>query len=121
MEDHDALEATLADLAIRAHGGDWKDLDEVWSDFAMDLEQHLTFEERELLPAFAALGPDAKRVAKELKDEHKEIRRLCEDLGIRIQLHEVRAAAIDEFVTLLRSHADKEDQTLYPWVDSRPR
>jgi hemerythrin-like domain-containing protein len=119
MQDHHALERTFADLSLRANEGDWKDLDEVWSGFAADLERHLKFEEEQLFSGFAARDAASATIVDELRRDHAAIRTTCEQFGIQIQLHQIRATEIDAFLDLLRRHAAREDETLYPWVDAR--
>jgi iron-sulfur cluster repair protein YtfE (RIC family) len=121
-DDHRRLQQIFDDLCARARGGDWHDLDQVWDGFAADLEDHFTFEETMVFPAFAQRGAHCRRVVSVLVREHAEIRRLLEELGLQIQLHEIRAATVEALVDRLRAHAELEDLEVYPWADlHRPR
>lgn len=115
-DDHDRFARSFTDICARAEGGDWRDLDEVWRAFTADIEAHLAFEEAELFPRFAAVDPTCRALVQRLTGEHTEIRRSLDVLGLQIQLKEIRAATIEAFVELMRSHAELEDRRLYPWI-----
>lgn len=115
-EDHRRFARTFNDVCERARGGDWHDLDEVWRSFTADIEAHLAFEETELFPEFSAENPSCRALVQRLAGEHSEIRRNLDVLGVQIQLKEIRAATIEAFIELMRSHAQLEDRRLYPWI-----
>lgn len=114
--DHRRFEREFDDLCRRAHSGDWRDLDEVWSAFGDELEAHLAFEENDLFPSFREQDAACGALADRLIGEHAEIRRLIESLGLQIQLKEIRPPTIEAFVELMRKHAAVENERLYPWL-----
>ncbi len=118
--EHAILEARIKDIHRRAYG-EWTDLDAVWSQFTEELEAHLTFEERELFDRFLREHPDEEGYIRTLAADHEEIRAAVERLGIDIQLHVVRAEAIDALLGELRQHAIWEAELFYPWLEEAVR
>ena len=49
--------------------------------------------------------------------DHGQIRELLLELGVAVDLHELRYERSRELVELLRSHAGREDNLLYRWAD----
>jgi len=96
-EEHAQLDARFDDLCARARGGEWCDVDEMWNDFAADLESHLSFEEKEVFPVVAAAAPSGGALVDRLLAQHAMIRARLDELGVEIQLHLVRAETIDGF------------------------
>jgi hemerythrin-like domain-containing protein len=86
---------------------------EAWTSFERELTEHMRFEEEVLLPRFAEVDPAE---AHALRVEHDELRRLIGELGIRTDLHALRADVADELFARLRAHAQREDASLYPWA-----
>jgi hypothetical protein len=115
-EEHAVLDARFDDLSTRARVGDWSDVDDVWDDFADDLEAHLAYEEHDLFPL---LGEQAPALVERLVAQHETIRRRLAELGVEIQLHTVRARSFEQFVETLREHAQLESDKLYPWLERR--
>jgi hemerythrin-like domain-containing protein len=113
--DHAELEDRMRRLVRCAEGGDCHDLASEWNSFEADLERHLQLEERELFPHFARKHSDEVAA---LRDEHEALRRDLLALGIRSDLHQLRATAVADFVKSLRAHAQREEQALYPWADA---
>jgi len=111
---HQELEQRFAALVENAEANDALELRAVWASFERDLTRHLELEERELLPAFAR-GQPAE--AGRLLAEHADIRRRLLDLSMRLDLHFLRADAVQEFVARLRDHARRESALLYPWAE----
>jgi hemerythrin-like domain-containing protein len=112
--DHAELEDRMNRLIRCADGGDCHDLAAEWNAFEADLERHLALEERELFPTFERKRPDEVAA---LREEHEALRRDLLALGIRSDLHHLRATAVADFIKSLRAHAQREEQALYPWAD----
>lgn len=115
-DDHLAFGHRFNDLCERAATGDWHELDEVWTGFMTDIERHLGFEEQQIFPRYSEGSPDRSAVARRLLDQHAEMRRMLDSIGLQIQLKEVRAATIEAFTALMREHASVEDTSVYPWA-----
>ncbi len=117
--EHAHLDRVFSDLVARANSGDWQECDVVWDGFASDLEAHMRFEEQRLFPDYRKIGAGAARTVEELTAAHAAVRRGLERIGVDIQLHLLRHETIEELVAALRAHAEREDRTLYPWLEAR--
>lgn len=114
LDEHVRL-ATLCQRVIAAfEDGDRAECDAAFRELERDLEQHLQFEERELLPRFAHLHPE---VVAEILAEHALIRSRLTELGVGVDLHLARCTAVKKLVVDLGDHARREGQTLYRWAD----
>jgi hemerythrin-like domain-containing protein len=111
---HRELDARFERLVERASAGDPAELRAEWTAFERELLRHLELEEAEILPAFAA--HDAAE-ARAILAEHAEIRAALLDMGLNLDLHLLRAEAIEAFVQRLRTHARREDAALYAWAE----
>lgn len=112
--DHTELEQLFGRLEDAVEGADDPTIQRLWTEFERRLFAHLEGEERYLLPALALRHPAA--VAR-IHREHRQIRELVDDLGIRTDLHLLRKDAADALVETLRRHAAHEDRTLYAWAE----
>jgi hemerythrin-like domain-containing protein len=112
---HEELDRRIAVLLRKADGGDDHELWEEWSRFERELLRHLALEERELIPRFRR---EHAEEAAALVQDHSALRRDLLALGIRADLHFLRAEAVRSFVADLRAHAVREDQVLYPWAET---
>ncbi|HVX93746.1 MAG TPA: hemerythrin domain-containing protein [Polyangia bacterium] len=110
---HVELDERIVNLLLHADGGDCHDLAEEWNGFEAALAQHFELEEHEVLPLFARENPE--EVAR-LRQEHGALRRDLLALGIRADLHLLRAEAVRDFVRDLRAHVQREDEILYRWA-----
>jgi hypothetical protein len=115
---HGRLERLFDEVQTLARGDDARALCLGWARFDRELEAHLRAEERHLLPEFARSYPDEARA---LGEEHSEIRRLVQEIGVGIELHQVRAGAAEALIGRLREHAQREDALLYAWASQRLR
>jgi hypothetical protein len=110
---HAALDERIVTLLLQADGGDCHDLAREWNRFESELAQHFEVEEREVLPLFARENPEEVAA---LRQEHAALRRDLLALGVRADLHLLRADAVRDFVRELRAHARREDESLYRWA-----
>ena len=118
-EDHRRLDRSFAALIVRAQGGDPIQLRAEWQAFERGLLDHLDLEEREILPGFAR---DHARDAEMIRQEHAAIREALVQMGIDLDLHLLRADAVQGFCDRLRAHAVREEAALYRWAnDNVPR
>jgi len=112
IQEHQALDTLFEEIANRVHCGDTAALDESWTALESRLLAHFDYEESHLLPRFESIDPaEALRI----REEHKLVRRALQDTGVAIELHTVREQNVEEFLTLLRAHAAREEKLLYPW------
>lgn len=92
------------------------DARELWNELDHGLLAHMEAEERYVIPAFAAVD---RAAARELLDDHAQIRAQLLELGVALDLHHLRFETSQEFVRILRTHAEREDNLLYRWADTR--
>ena len=112
-EHHQDLEAHFQRLMARCQDGDPIELRCEWSLFERELTEHMELEEKELIPRFRRGRPaEGAQICR----EHDEIRVGLAELGIALDLHALRAEAVQEFLDLLRAHARREEALFYPWV-----
>ena len=116
VKQHASLEAAVQELLRRASQPDQRELQKSWAAFETDLLRHLDLEEQSLFALVESAHPEEIR---ELRVEHDRIRDVVGELGIYCDLHAVRKHALDRLVRMLRSHAEREDATLYRWVDEQ--
>jgi hemerythrin superfamily protein len=114
---HLRLERLFDTLVTQAAEGDPVRVREQWGQFEHDLLQHMQEEETAMLPAFARYHPEE---AARFRKEHDDIRRRLLELGIDLDLHQLRESTVREFVDQLRDHARREEALLYPWEQAEP-
>lgn len=114
-EEHRALDAQFDEVAELVRAGDTATMDAGWTRLESSLIEHMDFEEKRLLPRFERVDPAA---AARVREEHAAIRARLTELGIAIELHTIREAAVRAFLDELRAHATREDEALYPWADA---
>jgi len=117
--DHAELAQQLQALARSVDANDAAcDLGQCWADFEASLRDHLDTEERSIFPVLAS----AHRAEIEaLRAEHQLIRNTLTDLGLAVELHTLRKAAVDDLIAFLDQHAARENDSLYEWLEQSPR
>jgi len=116
--EHERLDGRMHDLARMVDAGDAAAVVPTFRAFERTLLEHLAYEEKELLPAFADL--DA-READGIRAEHAAIRARVDELGMRAELHTLRASDVHALIAALRDHAAREEAVFYGWVETRGR
>jgi hemerythrin-like domain-containing protein len=114
LKEHELLDESLKALVCAAEGADRGELERVWSEFETELLRHLELEERVLFPIAEPFHPEA---VDSLRLEHARIRTIAVELGLRAELHTLRKHTVDWLVEALLRHGEKEDRTLYRWVE----
>jgi hemerythrin-like domain-containing protein len=117
--DHAELEQQLQSLAQAVDADDpARDLCHCWAAFEAVLRDHLDTEEHCIFPvvAFAHCAE-----VEMLRVEHQLIRKTLAELGLAVELHILRKAAVDELSVLLARHAARENRSLYDWLDQSSR
>ena len=114
--DHEELERQLRALACAVDANDApSDLHQCWTCFETSLREHLDAEERTIFPVVAS---DHRQEVEALRAEHQLIRQSLAELGLALELHTLRKAAVDELIAFLHQHAARENGSLYDWLDS---
>ena len=114
MHQHATLEESLQELVRAASQADPRPLQLAWSAFESGLLRHLDLEEKSLFPLVE--GAHSGEVHA-LRAEHDCIRAVVAELGLCCDLHTARKETVERLVKMLREHAQREDATLYRWVD----
>ncbi len=112
-EHHREIEAACTALLARTYADDPRELIAQYKLFERAIVEHLDGEEQLILPAYSAEAPaDAQAILA----EHGAIRHALNRIGIEVELHLVRARSVHALVDLLRKHAEREDESMYPWA-----
>lgn len=108
---HVAIETACADLRARVYGDDPLELVARYRAFERAITSHMQLEEELILPAYSEYDPaDALTI----REQHAELRRQLNRLGMDVELHCARAKALERCIALLRTHAAHEDRRMYP-------
>jgi surfactin synthase thioesterase subunit len=113
--DHVELEQALSDLSTYAHTGESEPMRMAFSIVERELREHIEAEELLVLSRFAGVH---LADAVQLRQDHALILERLENLGVALDLHNLRAEMVDAFVALLRAHAAHEERVLYKWADN---
>jgi hemerythrin superfamily protein len=112
---HRQLEAACETLRVCTYTDEPDELVLRFRTFERAVLEHLKAEEHEILPVYAKHAPaDAEAIFA----EHADLRRQLFQIGIDVELHCVRAEALEQLVSALRAHAKHEDRQLYPWAQA---
>ena len=110
---HLTLEKLAGKVLDSLHAGHRDQIRAAWGELENALLGHLEVEERFVLPAFALGFP---REAARFRREHRELREALVELGIQLDLHELREDAAARFLRRLKDHAASEDSAFYVWA-----
>jgi nucleotide-binding universal stress UspA family protein/hemerythrin-like domain-containing protein len=114
-EEHARLEREYAALLETWRHGDWSDARAQFARFEPALRAHMAVEEERVFPAFREASPSD---AAALQREHDELRKTLDAFAIGIELHVIGERQAEALVRQLRAHGAKEEQLLYPWLDT---
>lgn len=115
LDDHVELAKQLRRLADSVDANDsCSDLGQIWAGLESHLLDHLDAEERYLFPMAAR---EHRAEIEALRAEHQHIRRAVAELGVCVDLHTLRKAAIVDLIEFLQRHAEREDRSLYEWCE----
>lgn len=101
----EALQADAREDALR-----------LWAAFDDGLCRHMALEEGHILPSLSEQEPAE---VKALLEEHEQIRAKLHELGVGIDLHEIRVQTVSDFIEQLRRHASREDELAYRLAQQR--
>jgi hemerythrin-like domain-containing protein len=114
LDDHADIETLVEDVRAAAQANvDVRTLGALWSRFARALEAHIDMEERVLFSLLEGHEPELAELAR----EHAWFRRELDRLTVAAELHALRDDALEAFLDRLRAHADREEATLYAFLD----
>ena len=112
--DHRELDRLFEELhaALRADARD--DALRLWTSFEDGLCRHMNIEEQYVLPLLQRRHP---RETQALLKEHDDLRTGLAELGVGVDLHEVGAQTVADFVERLRRHAQREEALAYRFAE----
>jgi len=113
-EHHRRLTKLFTEVTEALRVGDGATARQYWGTLDRELNGHMALEEREMLPRFAEVDPDATAT---LRADHVEFRRVLDELGAALDLKRVTAPVAEAFFERLNAHATQEDALLYRWAD----
>lgn len=97
----------------------WNDLDAAWEAFAGDLVDHLDYEETEIFDDFGHESAAQASILTQLLADHTSLRERVEAITIEVRSREMRRETLASFIGLLREHSEREDASVYPWLQQR--
>lgn len=112
--DHQELDRIFDDLSSALHADARDDTRRIWAVFEDGLCRHMALEEEHVLPL---LRKEDWGEVEALTKEHEDIRAKLAELGVGVELHEVDASLVDDFVAQLRHHARREEALGYRWAE----
>jgi hypothetical protein len=115
--DHQRLDGQLAELARLVQRGDLPRAVRVFGHYERGVERHVREEEGVLLSTVASERTGSARVTPAvIASAHAEILGAVKQMGQTLAAEDVGGfrAAHDRVVELMRAHAEKEEQALYP-------
>ncbi len=110
---HTRMVKLFEDLVAEAKKNDRSKLRPMWATFESALLAHINAEEAELLPLYRRGHPVE---AKAIEEDHLFFRKVLTEFGVDLDLHLMRADAVESFLRRLGDHAESEDGGLYPWA-----
>ena len=116
MHSHERLRDQFTRLLAAMQANARTDVITLWNELEHKLLDHMEAEERFVLPTFAHV--DQSEATALLRD-HGLIRENLLDLGIAVDLHNIRFERSQDFIDLLLRHAEREERLLYRWADDR--
>jgi len=112
VRDHQELDHLFEALLDALQADARQEALQLWTAFDDGLCQHMALEEEELLPLLRRHDPQEVEA---LLREHDEIRAKLAELGVGVDLHEIRVQTVSDFIEQLRRHAQREDALAYRW------
>jgi hemerythrin len=114
-QDHQRLAALFDEVINAAEANvDSVTLGALWTRFDNELRAHFAAEEELVFDKVQSRHPG--KIAA-LRATHDEIRARLREMDIEVDLHVIRAPAVQALIDLLRAHAAEEDAGLYAWAE----
>jgi hypothetical protein len=110
--DHDKIRALLDQFLNHVHAGNWQRADSTFSSLERLTDRHLEFEEQQVFPVFdqhPELCPGGQGSTEKMLAQHQQIRARLGDVGIGLQLHQIREVAMQRLAQSIDEHAADED------------
>ena len=99
-------------VPVLEHNLKSRQADLTFGSFEQLTERHLVFEEQQVFPVFdqhADLCPAAEQSTRQMRAQHDEIRSAFGEVGVALQLHQIREVAMQRLAQSIDQHAADED------------
>jgi len=109
--DHKEVRRLCDDFLEAVHANNWTTADAVFTNIELLIDRHLVFEETLVFPLFDEhrdLAPKECDTSSMIA-QHAEIRATLGEVGVSLQLHQVREPAMQNLVQVIDRHAADED------------
>jgi hemerythrin superfamily protein len=116
---HAAFDRRLDEIVACARARQWNELDMAWEAFASDLTDHLAYEELEIFDDFGRESTANAAALTQLLADHEALRGWLATMAAEIRARQTAHATLDAFVALLCAHAEREEASVYPWLEQR--
>ncbi len=116
-EDHKGIDGIFRRFQ-NGKNSDRNRIKRLFSDFKINLQRHIVWEEEILFPLFesrtgmANSGPTVV-----MRTEHKQIKKLLEKIHDNINRDKQTYELEKDLMETLTLHSHKEENILYPWID----
>ena len=117
-KDHDRLDGIFAAFQ-KTKAENMEQAKTLFANFESGLRRHIAWEEEILFPAFEeqtgmkSIGPTVV-----MRLEHHEIKEFLDQIRQKLQYINIHTGDVEEsLMSVLKSHNDKEEEILYPWID----
>jgi hemerythrin-like domain-containing protein len=110
LEDHRRIDGLFDRLVAAVRSGDREATERAFKRSEEAILRHLDVEEMFVFPALRE--GHAKEIDR-LRRDHDEIRKQLGELGLALELHTIRADAVESFAAMLREHAEREESLAY--------
>jgi iron-sulfur cluster repair protein YtfE (RIC family) len=85
-----------------------------WVAFERNLLDHLDSEDRSL---FSVVAQAHRNEIEALRADHDGIRALAAEVSVAFDAGNLKSGELDALLVLLQQHAEREDQSLYQWLE----
>ena len=110
---HRQIEYACVGLMAAAMLNDRRVIGQAFRELEYELLEHLTAEEELMFPAYELSEPAE---AHQLRADHARLRELLASVAVAIELQAIHLDDLQALVDLLRSHAQREDASMYRWA-----
>src|SRR5690606_32108811 len=93
--EHERLDALYAQLRGAFAHGVGPETSRLWSELTAALEAHMAQEDRQLIPSVSEDDPEQ---ARQLLQEHDEVRQRMREIGVGVDLDDPSAEAIAQYI-----------------------
>ncbi len=123
-KDHDRLDSIFSDFQ-KSNGKDLGRTISLFLNFMKGLQRHIEWEEKILFPVFEeknkikSNGLQSSGPTAVMRMEHAQIKEFLDIIQAMIENNNIDTADVESMLfDILKSHNEREEEILYPWIDS---